>query len=149
MSTAKYNKKYFTSAFQALCTKTRCSYLVEYIYLKFIKRCEMPTCKLTRKTYSHILLHVFCLYFLRTHHDYFFRRVFESVRAQCGLAGYLQFTFSITIPLSQLVPYLICNWTFPWVQFLSNKLKHIRLLQCKDYENILLFALCLICTFFL
>ena len=34
------------------------------------------------KTLSHILLHVFCLHFLRTHHDSFFRGGFEGVRAQ-------------------------------------------------------------------
>ena len=32
-----------------------------------------------KKTLSHILFHVFCLYFLRMHHNYFFRRGFESV----------------------------------------------------------------------
>ena len=32
----------------------------------------MPTCKLTKKTLSHILLHAFCLHFLRIHHDYCF-----------------------------------------------------------------------------
>ena len=42
----------------------------------------MPACKSTKKTLSHILFHVFCLHFLRMHHDYFFRRGFESVRAQ-------------------------------------------------------------------
>ena len=42
----------------------------------------MPTCKLTKKTLSHILRHAFCLHFLRIHHDYFFQRGFESVRAQ-------------------------------------------------------------------
>ena len=29
-----------------------------------------------------LLLHIFCLHFLRIHHDYVFQRVFESVRAQ-------------------------------------------------------------------
>ena len=32
----------------------------------------MPTGKLTKKTLSHILLHTFCLNFLRINHDYFF-----------------------------------------------------------------------------
>ena len=32
----------------------------------------MPTGKLTKKTLSHILLHTFCLHFLRINHDYFF-----------------------------------------------------------------------------
>ena len=40
----------------------------------------MPTCKLTRKTLSHIPLHVFCLHFL--HYDYSFWGVFESMPAQ-------------------------------------------------------------------
>ena len=40
-----------------------------------------PT-KLTKKALSNILLHVFCLHFLRIHHGYFFQRVFKSVRAQ-------------------------------------------------------------------
>ena len=31
---------------------------------------------------SHILFHLFCLYFLRMHHNYFFRRGFEGLRAQ-------------------------------------------------------------------
>ena len=31
---------------------------------------------------SHILFHLFGLYFLRIHHDYFFRRGFEILRAQ-------------------------------------------------------------------
>ena len=35
-----------------------------------------------KKTLLHILIHVFCLHFLRMHHDYFFRRGFEGVRVQ-------------------------------------------------------------------
>ena len=38
--------------------------------------------KIYEKTFSHIFLHVFCLHFLRTHHDYVFRRGFENVRGQ-------------------------------------------------------------------
>ena len=48
----------------------------------------MPAWKFTKKIF-HISFHVFCLHFLRMHHDYFFprmllffRRDFESVRAQ-------------------------------------------------------------------
>ena len=43
----------------------------------------MPTSKFTKlnNSLSHILLQVFCLHFLRTHHGYFFRRCFESVQA--------------------------------------------------------------------
>ena len=37
----------------------------------------MPTCKLTKKTLSRILFHVFRLHFIRMHHDYFFRRGFK------------------------------------------------------------------------
>ena len=35
-----------------------------------------------KKTLSRILLHVFCLDFLRIQHNCFFRRGFENVRAQ-------------------------------------------------------------------
>ena len=42
----------------------------------------VPTCKLTKKTISHIFLHAFCVHFLRIHQNYFFRRGFESLRAQ-------------------------------------------------------------------
>ena len=42
----------------------------------------MLTCKFRKKILSHILLYVFCLYSLRMHHDYLFRRSFESVRPQ-------------------------------------------------------------------
>ena len=83
-------KMYFTGAFEAFYTRKRSSYSKAFIYLKFLKifyeevnlwwSCEMPTCKLTKKPLSHILLLVFCLHFLRIHHDYFFRRGF--VRAQ-------------------------------------------------------------------
>ena len=34
----------------------------------------MPACMFTKKALSHILFHVFCLHFLRMHHDYFFGR---------------------------------------------------------------------------
>ena len=39
---------------------------------------------------SHILLHVFCLHFLRTHPDYFFRRGFESERTKFSFRKYKQ-----------------------------------------------------------
>ena len=42
----------------------------------------MLVCKFKKNTLSHILVHVFCLHFLRTHHDYFFWRDFECVWAQ-------------------------------------------------------------------
>ena len=79
-------KNYFTGAFQAFYTRVRSSHSKAFIYLKSLKiiceevnslwSCAIPTCKFTKKTLSHILLHVFCLHFLRTHHDYFFRRGF-------------------------------------------------------------------------
>ena len=93
----------------------------------------MPTCKLTRKTLSHILLHVFCLHFLRIHHDYFFQRVFESVRAQflSGNISGLLVIYLFNYNSSKSTPCWRCNWTFSWVQFLSNKLKLIHFLRCK------------------
>ena len=81
-------KNYFTDAFQAFYTRTRISHLKAFIYLKSLKTiceeinlqwsCEMPTCKFTEKRFSHILFRVFCLHFLIMHHDYFFRRGFQS-----------------------------------------------------------------------
>ena len=38
--------------------------------------------EVTEETLSHILLHLFCLHFFRMHHNCFFRRAFETVRAQ-------------------------------------------------------------------
>ena len=54
----------------------------------------------------HILLHLFCLHFLRTHHNYFFRRGFESVWTQIfsriisEKECYIYFFRSVTIHLS-------------------------------------------------
>ena len=42
------------------------------------KKTQIEKKKLSRKPLSHILY----LHFLRIHHDYFFRRAFQSVRAQ-------------------------------------------------------------------
>ena len=85
-------KNYFTGVFQAFFSRTRGSQSKAFIFLKSLKivceevhsqcSCEMPTCKFTKKTLSHILLRVFCPHFLRTHHDYFFWRDFGSVWAQ-------------------------------------------------------------------
>ena len=85
----KYNLLDFTSAFQAFYTRS--SYSKAFIYLKFLEiickevnlywNCKMSTCKLTKKTHSHILLHAFYLNFFRIHHNYFFWRGFENVQA--------------------------------------------------------------------
>ena len=67
----------------------------------------MPTCKLTRKTLSHIPLHVFCLHFLRMHYDYLFRGAFESIEAKLlseNISGLLVITCLVTIPLGHLSP---------------------------------------------
>ena len=84
-------KSYFRGTFQAFYTRTRSNYLKAFIYLKSMKiifeednlqwSCKMPNCKFTKKTLSHILLHVSCLHFLRTHQNYIYWRGFESVRA--------------------------------------------------------------------
>ena len=80
-----------------------------------------------------LLLHIFCLHFLRIHHDYFFQRVFESVRAQflSGNLSWLLVIYLFNYNSSKSTPCWTCNWTFSWVQFLSNKLKIIRFLRCK------------------
>ena len=63
---------------------------------------------------------------------------------------YKRITSSATIPPSQLSPCWRCDWTFSWMQFLSNKLKPIRFLRCKiTRTSFFLLILCvLICTFF-
>ena len=111
--------------------------------------------QVNEKTLSHILLHLFCLHFLRIHYNYFFQRVFESVRAQflSGNISGLLVIYLFNYNSSKSTPCWICNWTFSWVQFLSNKLELVCFLQCNDYKKILLFALCimlcvLISTFF-
>ena len=86
------SKKHFTGAFQVFYTRSRGSHSKGFIYLKSLKTvceevnllqsCEMPTCKLTKKTLSHIVLHALRLHFLRIHHNYIFRRGLESLRAQ-------------------------------------------------------------------
>ena len=107
----------------------------------------MPTCKLTKKVLSHILLHIFCLHFLRIHHDYFFQRVFESVRVQF-LSGNISGLLVI-----YLFNYNSSKSTFPnWVQFLSNKFKLIRFLRCKiTKHSFFCFDICvflMLCVFF-
>ena len=87
-------KNYFTDAIEAFYTRTRSSHLKAYIYLKYLKiiceeiyslwSCKMTNCKYTKKnpvTYPPSC-NTFCLHFLRTHHDYFFQRGFESVLAK-------------------------------------------------------------------
>ena len=81
----------------------------------------MPTCKLMKKSLL-LILHVFCLHFLRIHYEGFFQRGFKSVRAQF-LSILLVIYCSITIHLSQLSSCLILHLTFFWVQFLSNQLE--------------------------
>ena len=66
-------KNYFTGAFQAFYT--------------------------SQKDASRILLYVFPLHVLRTHHDYFFRRVFESVQKKISFRKYKQKVVSLVIYL--------------------------------------------------
>ena len=103
----------------------------------------MPTCKFTKNNLSHIFFHVFCLHFLRTHHDYFFRRSFETMRPKF-LSGniskkYLQFTCSITIHLSQLPSCWMWQLTLSQYSFRQINWNS---LQYKGYKNVLLFPAC-------
>ena len=94
---------------------------------------------------------IFCLHFLRTYHNYFFQRGFESASKisfrkykqkiqQC----YLCFTCFITIHLSLLFIVACGIWLcleYGFCQVNSN------LLQFKDYKHILFFSACvLICS---
>ena len=94
-----------------------------------------------------LLLHILCVHFLRIHHDYFFQRFFESVRAQflSGKISGLLVIYLINYNSSKSTLCWRCNWTFSWVQFLSNKLKLIRFLKCKiTRTSFLLFMLCVL-----
>ena len=62
---------------------------------------------------------------------------------------YKRVTCSTAIPPSQLSPCRRSDWTFSWVQFLSNKLKLIRFLRCKiTRTSIFLLILCFDMYFF-
>ena len=113
----------------------------------------MPTCKLTKKALSHILLHIFCLHFLRIHHDYFFQRVFESVRAQflsgniSGLLVIYLFNYNSsksTFSMSKMQLDVFLSTVF------IKLIKNHSFLAMQNYKNILFFAhaLCFdICDF--
>ena len=60
-----------------------------------------------------MLLHILCLHFLRIHHDYFFQRVFESVRAQflSGNKSRLLVIYLFNYNSSESTPCWRCNWT--------------------------------------
>ena len=59
----------------------------------------MPTFKFMKKTLPHITLNLFCLLFLRTHHDYFFWRGFESTRAQFVSWNISESSISCNLPV--------------------------------------------------
>ena len=50
----------------------------------------MKTCKLTKKTLSHILPHASCLQFLRIHHDYFFTIWKQPPEVSCKKEVFLE-----------------------------------------------------------
>ena len=98
---------------------------------------------LQKKTLSQIFFHVFCLHFLRMHHDYVFRKRFESVRAQF-LSEVISVTFNFPVQLRFIQDNLsqsksscwIWHVTYSWVQFLSN------ILEFFVFWNIKLVTLC-------
>ena len=116
----------------------------------------MLTCKFTKKTLSHILLHVFYLHFLIMYQDYFFGRGFESVGAQflsgniSGKWYNLQLTINYDSSKSTFFVMWIWHLTFSRVQFLSNKSEFFVSSNNINITRTSLFLLCLfICTFFL
>ena len=100
------------------------------------------------KTLSHILFHLFCLHFLRTHHDYFFGRGFESVRAQflSGNISEKYVTCNFSVPLRFIQVKLPSCWiwhlTLSWVRFLSNKLEFVAIPWLQEH-----FSVCSVCVF--
>ena len=88
ISTSRYSKKYLKYS----SIRMRSNHSKMFIYLKSLEifceevnsywSCEMPSWNFTKKALSRIFVRVFCLYFLRRHHNYFLWRNFESVWAQ-------------------------------------------------------------------
>ena len=83
----------------------------------------MPTCKLTKKTLSHLLLHTFCIHFLRIHHGYFFT-----------------ITISFRKYKRKVVIYLFNDDSSNSASFMLNlAFANVKInLQCKGYKNILI-----------
>ena len=107
-----------------------------------VVRCQSAS--LQQNPLSNMLLHVFLLHFLRTHHDYFFWGDFES-------SDTWQFICSITIHYTpkSISSCWIWHLTLSWERFLSNK-QIGTLLSCntcykqkvnrEHYKNTLLLA---------
>ena len=100
--------------------------------------CEMPTCKLMKKTLSHIVLYAFCLHFLRINTITFSEMLWRCV----STISFRKYNRKVIIYLfnydsSKSIFFWCWIWnTISWMQFLPNK----------DYKNI---ALCvLISTFY-
>ena len=75
--------KYFIEQREVAIGRCSFTYTPWKLYVKKLICNEFTRCQPARKkTLSHILLHVFCLYFPRIHHIYFFGKGFESVREQ-------------------------------------------------------------------
>ena len=83
----------------------------------------MPTCKLTKKTLSHLLLHAFCIHFLRIHHGYFFTSTISFRKYKRKVVIYL---FNDD---SSNSAFFMLNLAFANVKIN---------LQCKGYKNILI-----------
>ena len=122
ISTTRYSKK-----LQTFYARLRYSHSKAFTYLKSQKTvcdgvnllwsCEMSNCKLMKKkkTLSHIVLHAFCLHFLRIHHNYFFKRGFESLRAQFLFVFFLFNYDSSKSIFFMLNWHLTFFWGFSWV----------------------------------
>ena len=109
----------------------------------------MPTCKFKNKTLSHIFLYVFCLHFLRTHHDYFFRRAFESVRVKF-LSGNIskKQCYLLNYNSSKSTSFILnVAFVFVLVRFSLSKLKFIAIQRLQKHSSFP--SLCvLICSTF-
>ena len=108
-----------------------------------LTRCQ-PT-RLRKKSLSHIILHVFCLNFLRTHHNYFFQRGFETVRAKFLLGNHSHRKYKQNLVL--LVIYLFdynsskstsfmmsVAFNFVLVRFSSSKLEFIAIQRLQKHS---------------
>ena len=94
---------------------------------------------------SHILFHVFYFHFLRMYHDYFFRRVFESVRVQL-LSAESSITCNLPVQ-SRFIKSTIFMLNMAFDDFLSEVFVKYSKLESFVYCNRLL-ALCFGVYFF-
>ena len=147
-------KNYFTDGFQALYTRTREVVIrrrsftenpwklsVKRLISNEVARCQPVS---LRKKVSHILLHVFCLHSLRTHHDYFFRKRLWNCASKISFRKYKQKVVLLVIYLfnyssSKSTSFMLnVAFDFVLVRFSSSKLEFIAIQRLQKHSSFLI-----------